>query len=65
MGGTSVLHGMMYMRGHPSNYDEYASMGNVGWGYDDVLPYFLKSEDNLDFDKISQFTTSKVNYIYT
>lgn len=38
---------MMYMRGSRRDYDNWAAMGNQGWGYQEVLPYFLKSEDNL------------------
>ncbi|KAK9497893.1 hypothetical protein O3M35_003797 [Rhynocoris fuscipes] len=47
LGGTSVMNGMMYMRGARKDYDDWAKMGNTGWSYQDVLPYFLKSEDNL------------------
>ncbi|GLG96289.1 Glucose dehydrogenase [FAD, quinone] [Gryllus bimaculatus] len=46
MGGTGVLHGMMYMRGNKWDYDNWAALGNEGWSYDEVLPYFKKSEDN-------------------
>lgn len=48
MGGTSVLHGMMYMRGNPWDFNEWEKEGNKGWSFKDVLPYFIKSEDNLD-----------------
>ncbi|KAF7399439.1 hypothetical protein HZH68_008031 [Vespula germanica] len=47
LGGTSVMNGMTYMRGSRKDYDDWARMGNVGWSYQDVLPYFIKSEDNL------------------
>uniref|UniRef100_A0A0A9ZH27 Glucose dehydrogenase [acceptor] n=1 Tax=Lygus hesperus TaxID=30085 RepID=A0A0A9ZH27_LYGHE len=47
VGGTSVLNGMMYMRGAKKDFDDWAQLGNNGWSYQDVLPYFLKSEDNL------------------
>ena len=44
LGGTSMLNAMVYMRGHKSDYDEWESLGCRGWGYDDILPYFKKSE---------------------
>jgi choline dehydrogenase-like flavoprotein len=46
MGGTGVLNGMMYMRGHPKDYDRWAEAGNTGWDFKSVFPYFIKSEDN-------------------
>lgn len=46
LGGTSAINGMVYMRGHPLDYDHWASLGNAGWGWSDVLPYFLRSESN-------------------
>ncbi len=45
LGGTSCLNAMVYIRGHKSSYDEWRDAGCDGWGYDDVLPYFKKSED--------------------
>ncbi|XP_025407871.1 glucose dehydrogenase [FAD, quinone] isoform X2 [Sipha flava] len=47
LGGTSVMNGMMYMRGSRHDFDGWAKLGNPGWSYQEVLPYFLKSEDNL------------------
>ncbi len=44
LGGTSLINSMMYVRGAPSDYDGWRSAGNMGWGYDDVLPYFKKAE---------------------
>lgn len=48
LGGSGVIHGMMYMRGLPKDYDEWEALGNDGWGYKDVLKYFKKSERNRD-----------------
>jgi choline dehydrogenase len=45
LGGSSALNGMIYIRGHRSDYDAWAYLGNHGWGYDDVLPVFKRSED--------------------
>ncbi|AMS40767.1 GMC family oxidoreductase [Aminobacter aminovorans] len=46
LGGCSSINGMIYMRGQAADYDGWRQAGNVGWGWDDVLPYFLKSEDH-------------------
>ncbi|KAJ4445432.1 hypothetical protein ANN_07237 [Periplaneta americana] len=54
MGGTGVLNGMMYIRGHPLDYDYWADAGNDGWDFDSVFPYFIKSEDNLQIGDIYQ-----------
>ncbi|XP_039281794.1 glucose dehydrogenase [FAD, quinone]-like [Nilaparvata lugens] len=45
MGGTSVINYMVYSRGVPRDYNNWASLGNYGWSFRDVLPYFRKSED--------------------
>jgi len=46
LGGCSSINGMIYMRGQAADYDGWRQAGNTGWGWDDVLPYFVKSEDN-------------------
>jgi choline dehydrogenase len=46
LGGCSSMNAMVYIRGNRADYDEWAAMGAHGWGYDDVLPYFRRSEDN-------------------
>ena len=46
LGGCTAVNGMIYMRGQAADYDHWRQLGNLGWGWDDVLPYFLKSEDH-------------------
>jgi choline dehydrogenase len=46
LGGSSSLNAMIYIRGNRADYDEWAAMGFDGWGYEDVLPYFKRAEDN-------------------
>lgn len=44
LGGSSSINGLLYVRGHARDYDEWAQLGCTGWSFDDVLPYFRKSE---------------------
>jgi choline dehydrogenase len=46
VGGSSSMNNMLYVRGNRADYDDWATMGHRGWAYSDVLPYFMRSEDN-------------------
>ena len=48
LGGCSSINGMIYMRGQAADYDRWRQAGNLGWGWEDVLPYFRKSEDHYE-----------------
>ncbi|XP_053404916.1 glucose dehydrogenase [FAD, quinone]-like [Mercenaria mercenaria] len=59
LGGTSMYNNMLYVRGSKYDYDEWAENGCKGWSYEDVLPYFLKSEDMLE----SEFKDSEYHHV--
>ncbi|WP_349742694.1 GMC family oxidoreductase [Roseateles cavernae] len=46
LGGSSAINAMVYIRGHRSDYDAWAAAGNPGWSFDELLPYFIRSENN-------------------
>ena len=48
LGGCSSINGMLYLRGQAADYDHWRQLGLAGWGWDDVLPYFKRSEDYVD-----------------
>jgi len=49
VGGSGSVNGMAYYRGNARDFDDWAAMGNAGWSYAELLPYFLRSEDNRDY----------------
>ncbi|GFV85934.1 glucose dehydrogenase, partial [Trichonephila clavipes] len=52
IGGSTVINTMLYLRGNKHNYDDWANEGATGWSYEDVLPYFKKAEDNVNFEYV-------------
>jgi choline dehydrogenase-like flavoprotein len=50
LGGSSATNAMVYIRGNKADYDQWAALGNQGWSYADVLPYFKRAEDNSELD---------------
>ena len=48
LGGCSSTNGMVYFRGHPKDFDDWAAAGNTGWSFAEVLPYFIHSENNVN-----------------
>nr|CAD7452119.1 unnamed protein product [Timema tahoe] len=58
LGGSSTINAMLYIRGHKWDYDNWAAKGNTGWSYEEVLPYFKKSEKLEDEDLLRHENTS-------
>jgi len=48
IGGSGSINAMVHVRGLPTDFDDWRNLGNAGWGWSDVLPYFRKSEDHDD-----------------
>ena len=57
LGGSSAINGMVYVRGHPSDYDGWAMRGDEGWSFRDVLPYFRRAEGHRDRSEPNWGTT--------
>ena len=49
LGGSSAINGMVYFRGHPKDFNDWAAAGCEGWSYAEVLPYFIRSENNFTY----------------
>ncbi|MEI9852176.1 MAG: GMC family oxidoreductase N-terminal domain-containing protein [Sphingomonas sp.] len=49
LGGSGAINGMVYFRGHPTDFDDWADAGATGWSYAEVLPYFTRTENNEDY----------------
>nr|XP_033205998.1 glucose dehydrogenase [FAD, quinone]-like isoform X2 [Bombus vancouverensis nearcticus] len=54
LGGSSVHNGMMYSRGHAMDYNNWVAMGNEGWSWQEVLPYFMCSENNTEINRVGR-----------
>jgi choline dehydrogenase len=61
LGGSSTVNGMLWVRGEPAEYDNWAALGNDGWGYADVLPYLKKIEGYADGDPAYRGTSGPIH----
>ncbi|WP_315729682.1 MULTISPECIES: GMC family oxidoreductase [unclassified Bradyrhizobium] len=61
LGGSSAINAMVYIRGHRADYDHWAALGNTGWSFADVRPYFKRAENNADFDGDYHGTTGPLH----
>ena len=64
LGGSSSLNAMVYVRAHRWDYDYWAELGNPGWSYEEVLPYFRKAEHNEDFNDEYHGQDGPLNVMY-
>ncbi|MCB9082366.1 MAG: GMC family oxidoreductase N-terminal domain-containing protein [Lewinellaceae bacterium] len=64
LGGCSSTNAMAYVRGNAEDYNDWAALGNTGWGYTDVLPYFIKSEHNEDIHNTFHGTNGELNVTF-
>ena len=64
LGGSSSINAMLYVRGNRWDYDHWASLGNPGWGYDEVLPLFKRSENNEQFQNAFHGQGGPLNVTY-
>ena len=64
LGGSSSINAMLYVRGHRSDYDHWADLGNAGWAHSDVLPYFKRAEHNEQFDDAFHGRSGPLNITY-
>jgi choline dehydrogenase-like flavoprotein len=64
LGGSSSINAMLYVRGHRWDYDHWAALGNAGWSYDEVLPYFKRAEGNEQFGDAYHGTDGPLGVTY-
>ena len=64
LGGSSSTNMMAYVRGNRADYDGWAALGNDGWDYESVLPYFIRSEHNDNFDQVDKGYHGKGGHLH-